>query len=151
MKIAWHYTTGQKAIQILESAELRPTDNYIEQKEKPILWFSTNQHWELSANKMLLLPNGSLRGLSMEEMGGYGCGLFRFGIPFDKVLRWPNLARMAGMKSKVKRALEDAGQKMGADFGEWCGLLKPVSIFELYGQVMTSKGWADINELGGGE
>lgn len=144
MKTAWHYTTGQKAKLILESGELKPTSAFIEPEEKPILWFSTNELWEQTANKMLGLPNGALRFLTMQETRDMGGGLFRFGMPTDQLIRWPRLARTANMKRKVQWTLEEAGLRGGADFREWCGLLEPVSIAALTWEEMTDSGWVKL-------
>lgn len=144
MKTAWHYTTGQKAKLIFESGELKPTSLFIEPGEKPILWFSTNQVWEQTANKMLELPDGTLRLLTMEGSRKLGGGLFRFGIPADQLIRWPRLARAANMRGKVQRSLEECGLRDGADFREWCGLLEPVSIDALAWEEMTDSGWVKL-------
>ena len=78
MKTAWHYTTGQKAKMIFESGELKPTDAFIEAQEKPILWFSKNQEWEQTANKMLAGPGGTLRQLTTDETRNMGGGRVSF-------------------------------------------------------------------------
>lgn len=144
MKTVWHYTTGQKALLIFESGELKPSSSYIEPGEKPILWFSHNQYWEETANKAIIEEGGKLRRLSMTETSDLGGGLFRFGMPFDRVVNWPKLATLAGMRSKIRKNLEIAGIKSGADFREWCGLLQPVSIFTLYGQKMDAGEWVNL-------
>ena len=54
---AWHYTTGTKLDLILAGGVLRPTDSYIPDDEKPILWFSSDAFWEPTANKMILQSN----------------------------------------------------------------------------------------------
>ncbi|MEI8285490.1 MAG: hypothetical protein WCG52_10930 [bacterium] len=147
MKTAWHYTTGQKAKLIFESGELKPTDLFIEPREKPILWFSKNQHWEQTANKMIMLPDGKIRQLTTDETREMGGGLFRFGMPSHELIQWPRLARIANMRSKIQRALEDGGLRVGADFREWCGLLEPVSIAPLTWQEMTDWGWFEFREV----
>jgi hypothetical protein len=144
MKAAWHYTTGQKAKMIFESGELKPTDAFIEAQEKPILWFSKNQEWEQTANKMIILPDGNFRQLTTDETRNMGEGLFRFGIPSLELSPWPRLARSANMRSKIQRALEEGGLRAGADFREWCGLLEPVSIAGLTCQTLTDSGWVEL-------
>jgi hypothetical protein len=146
MKTAWHYTTGQKAKLIFESGELKPTGAFIEAQERPILWFSKNQEWEQTANKMIMLPDGNFRQLTTDETRNMGEGLFRFGIPSHELIQWPRLARSANMRSKIQRALEESGLRQGADFREWCGLLEPVSIAGLTCQTMTDSGWQALQE-----
>jgi hypothetical protein len=140
---AWHYTTTQKAKLIFESGELKPTTSFIESRERPILWFSKNQGWELTANKMMMLPNGEPRHLTMEETFEYGGGLFRFGKPSNQLIQWPRLARIANMRTKIQKAVEVAGLRAGADFRDWCGLLEAVSIADLHCQTMKDWGWVD--------
>jgi len=144
MKTAWHYTTGEKAKLIFESGELKPTGAFIEAHEKPILWFSTNQDWERTANKWIMAPDGKILPLTMEETRNMGGGLFRFGMPSLQLIQWPKLARLANMRSKIQWALEEGGLRAGADFREWCGLLEPVSIDALTCQTMTDSGWDDV-------
>ena len=144
MKTAWHYTTGQKARLIFESGELKPTGAFIEAQEKPILWFSKNQDWEQTANKMTMLPDGKIRPLSMEETRKMGGGLFRFGSLSDELIQWPRLARLSNMRSKIQRALEEGGLRAGADFREWCGLLEPISIAVLTCQILRDSAWVEL-------
>ena len=144
MKTAWHYTTGQNAKLILESGKLMPSVEFIEPQEKPILWFSTNELWEQTANKMTMTPDGKIRPLTMEETRNMGEGLFRFGMPSHELIQWPRLARSANMRSKIQRALEEGGLRAGADFREWCGLLESVSIAGLTCQILKDSGWDDV-------
>ena len=148
MKTAWHYTTGEKANLIFKSGELQPTAAYIEEREKPILWFSINQEWEQTANKMVQLPNGAFRPLTMEETRKLGGGLFRFGMPAHQLVAWPRLARLANMRSNISRLLEEAGLRAGADFREWFGSLDAVPIAGLHCQTMTESGWVDFTTGG---
>lgn len=74
---AWHYTTGEKFEQIVRSGFLLAATAHIEPNERPVVWFSTNQHWEGTALKGQRQPDGSTRWLSMDETCLAGRGLVR--------------------------------------------------------------------------
>ena len=127
----WHYTIGKYIPAIFESGELRPTDQHIEKGEKPILWFSSNPHFEPTATKAALRYDGSLIGLSVEETEQLGGGLFRFGVSIDRVTSWPRIGSIAGMRTKIKKSLEDVGIRKGASPRQWFGSLEAISIFDM--------------------
>src|SRR5690606_12596681 len=55
VNIVWHYTTGNKFQEILESGVLlrddQTTPYLFAPGEKGFVWFSSNQQWEETANK----------------------------------------------------------------------------------------------------
>lgn len=51
-RMAWHYTTGIAAVDIMRSVTIRPATGGIAATEKPVVWFSTNPHWEHAARIM---------------------------------------------------------------------------------------------------
>jgi len=121
-KIAWHYTTGEKFIQIVKDGYLKPTAIGIKKKEKPILWFATNQYSEKTSCKLAF--NGvSMHTLTMEEMFIAGSGLVRFGVLTNSLISWDRLAELAKMPRKISRALEGSGKEQGANSSQWYGLI----------------------------
>jgi hypothetical protein len=48
----YHYTTGLKLKQIINSGAIKPTTAKIEPHEKPVAWFSTSGQWEPTASKI---------------------------------------------------------------------------------------------------
>jgi hypothetical protein len=48
----YHYTTGLKLKQIINSGCIKPTTAKIEPHEKPVAWFSTQEQWEPTATKV---------------------------------------------------------------------------------------------------
>lgn len=125
--VVWHYTTGQKFISILQAGFIQPTTAGVPRGERPIVWFSANQYWEATANKMLRLADGSLKNLTMEETGVYGRGLVRIGVdrataPHD----WDQLVKLSGMSRQMAQGLLQAAARAGADPQEWCGTFDPV-------------------------
>src|SRR4029077_12352964 len=105
-KQCWHYTTGQCAAMIIESKVLRPADCDISPREKPIVWFSANQFWELTANKGII-DGGIRRTATMEETAHHGGGLFRFGVSEERLIRWPRIGELANIEPNMRRRLDE--------------------------------------------
>jgi len=49
--LVWHYTLLTKLQMILNDGLIKPTDVMIDPREKPAVWFSSNQAWEPTATK----------------------------------------------------------------------------------------------------
>jgi len=128
--IAWHYTIGIWAETILKDGKLKPTTTGIPPDEKGILWCSTNPYWELTANKRAKGLSGEWVTLTMEETAEHWEGLVRFGIPLEKLTTWPLIGQNANMKSKIRKNLDEVAIRQGANFREWYGTLKEVSVSE---------------------
>jgi hypothetical protein len=135
--VAWHYTTGNKASQILQSGYLNPATGFVSPPERPILWFSSNQFWEATANKGIMQLNGVQRAATLEEMAARAGGLVRFGCPLDTLKPASVLRIEARMSYKVYRALCEAAHKVGSNPSEWYGTLSPMSIEGMFFQVMN--------------
>lgn len=139
----WHYTIGQNFIEIAESGFLKRASMGVTHPEKPILWFSSNQYWEPTANKCQLV-DGEVVKLTMDETRSLGGGLMRFGISRDRLHQWDKLWKKAKIAPLVARALEDVGVDQGALPSHWFGLLKNIHLSETTSiQVMTDSGWVD--------
>jgi len=137
--IAWHYTIGLKLPLIYESGVLRPTDVYIEKHEIPVLWFSTNTYWEPTSAKGLL---DVARPLSMQENAEFGEGLYRFGMPASKLVRWPEIGKRAGIKAWIRNGLMRAGREQGAEPSQWYGTTKEIPIAGLlFQQLVDFRRW----------
>ena len=128
MPMAWHYTTGEKFIEIWECGFLRPTKVGIPQGERPILWLSTHQHWEPTASKALTAENGEIVRLSMTETFEICGGLVRFGVTPSTLLPWPKLGQKAGMPAAIVAGLDKVGREQGADPRQWLGTFKNIRI-----------------------
>lgn len=125
--ILWHYTTGQKFHSIWQDGLIVPATAGVPKREKPIVWFSSNQYWEQTAGKMLRMPDGTLAKLTMDQTRQHGGGLARIGVALETApRRWPALKRSSRMSPKMARALWAAGINDGADPTEWFGTFDPV-------------------------
>lgn len=126
-RLAWHYTTLARFVVILADGEIRPATAAVPKDERPIVWFSLNQHWEQSANKALRTPEGRLIGLDMEGTMKCGRGLIRIGVRPERAPHaWRELKRLAGMREDMARGLVRVARKDGADPGDWRGTFDPV-------------------------
>ena len=50
--MAWHYTVTVRAALILAEGVIRPATVGVPDGEIPVVWFSTRQFWEPTANKV---------------------------------------------------------------------------------------------------
>ena len=126
-KTKWHYTTGQCAVQIIRDGVIKPATAYVPEGERPIVWFSTNQDWELTANKLWKNPGGSLIRLGRVQTGELGGGLVRFGVaPETAPHDWRALKEFSGMPGWMAQRLYRAAIARGARPGEWWGTFEPV-------------------------
>lgn len=145
----WHYTAWATLPAIVESGELRPSNEGAD-GELAVLWFSANPQWEPTATKMLRSPGWRLRELGFKEQAErFGC--VRFGIPADdpRLLKWPVACRAAGTPREQRRALEIAGRKRRGNPAHWFGCVVSVSLRELVLHVWGDGAWhlADPAEM----
>lgn len=147
--IAWHYTTGIKFQQIVESGFLLPTSVYIEPGESPILWFSLNQDFEPTAVKAKKMADGKIVRCSKEETSHLGKGLVRFGYPSNRLTPWSLLWKKANMQRKTSRLLEATGYKQGAIPSQWMGCLDAIPINALKIEVWDKGDWKCVQNFPG--
>ena len=127
MTLLWHYTTGEKFIAIVQDGLIKPTASRIDPRERPAVWFSTNQWWEPTASKTLQ-SGGKLRALNMSETAAYGKGLVRFGVAAETApVSWRQFRMLSGVSPETYRNLVRAGKKHGADPHQWYASFEPVS------------------------
>ena len=128
---AWHYTISDRAWLIFQDGLIKPATAGVRHPEKPVVWFSTQQHWEPTANKMAYTTSGELIHMStkmmFQEVGGE---LFRFGIGTHHLLPWHRLARAARIPIKVQKGLITTAREAKADPMKWYGTLKPVPVID---------------------
>ena len=126
LKMSWHYTTGKNFVGICDSKYIKPATTGVIPPEKPIVWFSTHEYYEPTAQKMK--KDGSIA--SIDELFILGSGLVRFGLPVNRLIHWNKFKCKARMHESVVRGLEDTGRSQGADPQQWYGLMRKVPIKE---------------------
>jgi len=144
----YHYTTGTRLKQIINSGAINPTTAKIEPHEKPVAWFSTQDQWEPTATKV---PVPGMQG-QIETAKAQG-GLVRITVPgtFAPYI-FPQLPIMAGTNPSVCIGLLIAGLELGSDPSTWrftptpvpTALFRKVEFFDF-----ANDGWAvvDMAEL----
>lgn len=131
--LAWHYTTGAHFVAIAADGFLDPRHTVTPQNERNIIWFSTAQHWEPTAQKALTHNDGSMDLLGMSGTFERGRGLIRFGLNArdPRLEAWPRLGRRAGMDASVIQSLEKVGLRQGAKPSQWMGSFKRIPLRDL--------------------
>jgi hypothetical protein len=125
-RIAWHYTSGERATEILSAGELKGADDESQGAPPAPVLFSLRQHWDPIANADEHAADGSARKPSFEQGTAPSDGAWRFGIAADELISWRQLA--AGMDRDAARALERAGRKAGSDPALWLASRDPVKL-----------------------
>jgi len=143
--VYWHYTTNQGLTGILRDQVIRPATAAVDRRERPIVWFSTNQDWEKTVTKALKYSDGRLVALKTPPQFvrfGVRVRVFRIGVlPQSAPLHWCQLKAMAGIKPKVIKGLVRSAIELGADPSEWRGTFEPVPATE----------WISLQEWNGGK
>jgi hypothetical protein len=126
-RLAWHYTIFDRFVDIVADGEIRPATAAVPNGERPIVWFSLNQHWEQTANKALRTADGRLIGLDMQGTMEHGRGLIRIGVRQERAPHtWRELKRLAGMGEDIAGGLVRMARRDGADPRDWRGTFDPV-------------------------
>ena len=111
----FHFTTGLKLKQIINSGAIKPTTAKIDAHEKPVAWFSTQDQWEPTATKV---PIPGMQGQIMTAQAQGG--LVRITVPGTSApYVFPQLPMIAGTKPTVCMGLLLAGLELGSDPGTW--------------------------------
>ena len=114
-EVIYHYTTGLKLKQIIDSGCIKPTTAKIEPHEKPVAWFSTSPQWEPTATKV------SIPGVQgqIETAKAQG-GLVRITVPGTCApYVFPQLPPIAGTSPQACIGLLLAGLELGSEPNTW--------------------------------
>jgi hypothetical protein len=111
----YHYTTGTRLRQIINTGAIKPTTAKIEPHEKPVAWFSTSPEWEATATKVPI-PGIAGQIATAQAQGG----LVRITVPADCApYGFPQLPLIAGTSTQVCIGLLLAGLELGSDPDTW--------------------------------
>ena len=124
--LAWHYTVGVWFAKIESAGVLRPATEFVEKRERPVVWFTTRDTFEPTAVKLWRRPDGTLERLSVEETERRGRGLFRIGIEPDGLSTWDEWRKHSRVRPTVADALERVAEDQGSDVSEWLVSFRPV-------------------------
>ncbi len=121
---AWHYTTGTKLRQIINSGAILPTTAKVPPHEKPVAWFSTSPTWEPTCTKVPI-PGKFGQLMTARAQGG----LARIQVPASAAThRIQDLPRLAGTTPQDWLGLLLAGLELGSDPNTWRFTLEPVPV-----------------------
>jgi hypothetical protein len=114
-EIVFHYTTGQKLKQIINSGHIRPSTAHVPPNEKPVAWFSTSPKWEPTATKVPI-PGMAGQIMTAQSQGG----LVRITVPGTCApYVFQQLPLIAGTKPSVCIGLLIAGLELGSNPDTW--------------------------------
>lgn len=141
----WHYTTGAKILSIMSDGVIKPATAGLKAGERPAVWFSSNENWEETANKLWGDDLGNVRALNREETAEYADGLFRIEAGSDLPLHdWQAFKRLSGIKPKIAQRIYKSGISVGARPGQWFVSFDPVPISKCQGiETWNSGEWID--------
>ncbi len=135
--LAWHYTTGRKLQYITASGMLIPGSTGIEPPDKPILWFSRNQHWEQTAGNACHDAGQPVRRLTLRETYAQSGGLVRYGCDVKRLYAGEALRLKAQVSREVWAALHAAGKQQQAYPAAWCGSVDSIPLEGLIVNIMS--------------
>lgn len=120
----FHYTTEQNLKAIIESGKIKLATAFVDIREKPCAWVSTNLYWEHTATKAQLI-NGCIKTLTFEEqLKIAGCA--RIEVKPIGLYKWEILIHKIRMPKLIASILEESGIEIGAHPSEWFGSLNPI-------------------------
>jgi hypothetical protein len=113
--VAFHYTTGVKLKQIINSGCIRPSTAHVPPNEKPVAWFSTSPDWEPTATKVPI-PGKAGQIITAKAQNG----LVRITVP-GSVAPYgiQQLPKIAGTSLQAYTGLILSGLELGSDPGAW--------------------------------
>lgn len=139
----WHYTTEQQRLPgILLDGVIQAAVIGLSGHEKPVTWFSSNPRYEPTAIKVLLMPDGSMRQLTLNEQIERA-GAARIAINRADAMPWARLIAAAKISPTQQRRLFRAAR--GANPGDWYGVIGSVPRERWCGvEVMRDGKWAAL-------
>ena len=143
----WHYTTGQKFMEIVATGHIKPATKGVPSGERPIVWFSSHQYWEPTAAKMLYNEkDNTLINMDMKGTFEHGGGLVRLGVSRDvAVYDFGQLKRRSGMSRATADGLIRAAKSQGSNPEWWFGTFDPVPVKNCVGiHVFQDDDWVPV-------
>lgn len=111
----YHYTTGLKLKQVINSGAIKPSTAHVPVNEKPVAWFSTQNQWEPTATKVPI-PGMAGQNATAKAQGG----LVRITVPGTCApYIFPQLPLIAGTSPTACIGLLLAGVELGSDPETW--------------------------------
>lgn len=119
MAAIWHYTTVQKLGQIIDSGTLLPFAPPRERSEKPVVWFSRQADWDLTANPVVTTSAGR-RYATLDETIVLGGGLARIGVTLDVAPHdWKGYKKLSHVSPRRAKAMYGRAVALGSRPASW--------------------------------
>jgi hypothetical protein len=120
--VVFHYTTGLKLKQIINSGGIKPSTAHVPPSEKPVAWFSTSPEWEPTATKCPVAGKpGQLITATAQN------GLVRITAPGTcAAYGIQQLPKIAGTSLQAYMGLLLAGLELGSEPDTWRFTPSPV-------------------------
>ena len=124
----YHYTIGDRAKSILQDGMIKTTSAFIEKRERPATWLSSNRDWEETANKTVGRSDGTMVFGDKDLTRKYGGGLYRFRVRQEgiEVHDWASWKRHSRVSEQIATGLERAAVRSGADPSEHFTVFGPI-------------------------
>lgn len=146
----WHYTVFINLQKIVEAGYIQPATMYVGVTEKPVVWLSSNKHWEQTVRKVIRSPDGTeTKPLSINGLTKYGMPCVRLEINLNEVEvhPWRHFKRLTGAKREVVKELGRAAIRWGAVPSQWYFSLAPIPLNACpFLEFWTGKRWLEVTE-----
>jgi hypothetical protein len=154
IKFVWHYTKSYYLPLIEGSGFLEPHSEqefagknpllkgmYI--STVPLIWFSSDQHWEHSTSQL-----ADWRYKSWKEIA-FEVSAVRYGISKDdpRLLNWEATCKVSGAnreERRQRRKLIPHARKAGSNPALWFSCLEPIPLKDLYFQMWLDGQWTEV-------
>ena len=155
-RIAWHYTTGLRLAQILESKRLNLETGIMVNGSRRSVWFTTADQFERTALGAWKNPNGTVYNFKTPaEMAENTDGLVRIGIDPKRLKSYAYWVENSKTSEQMIDALETIALHAGSNpKADWLVSFKPIQQ-SAWLAIETSKDdevwtpWDGFEQLGG--
>jgi hypothetical protein len=158
----FHYTTKSAISQIVHSGEIKLATAYLITGERPAVWLSTNEEFEMIAQKPELKPAHQLvtGEISLQEyVNNYQLA------PIDeymekhaarievnpkklKIVNWKRFKKLSYIHPLIYKNLHQDGLNKGANPDEWFAVFNPIYINDwLSVEVYENGEWRELIKL----
>jgi len=148
----FHYTTGQTLQKILAAGKLEPRNSILIPSGRPIVWFTSRNEWEQTANAIVTEP-GTLQPLPLgrtETAKNFG-GLARIAVKSDHrdLMQFNKVCKRAQVDHAHRKAIVRLGERLGSrPVDQWWGSLQPVPFKEFaFVELFWLGHWKNINDI----
>jgi hypothetical protein len=119
MKRVFHYTTVQKLELIVKDGVIKPTDSFIAENERPVVWLSLNPVYERTAFKARFdSVTGMVQTLTFDEMVDVGFARIALNEA-DFPMGWKDFKALSGCPREAIMGLEKAAKVQHSNPSEW--------------------------------